>query len=426
MTNLKNIFAVCIIFVLTQHIFAQESSDALINTDINTLFDELPDESISITGDDDETKPIYSPLQDFFTQKGFAIDTSYSVMGGYLPGWDEAPWFFESSSDWQDKTSGIIGAKMSATIGLDIRPSRFLRIRQSITFAIPDTPVEIKEFFFDYNFKDAISIKAGKYDLTWGYSPNYPYANLISRIPDGIENPGDPYIAQAEVPIAIGGLQLVMLTRKGFIENQSKPHIENFGFGGKYNIAVENFDIDLGFFYFKTMPLRFFYSLKTTLFRSLEFYTEGMMADLSFSCSLGFVQTFFNNKLLINAEFYYNGEGNSDSLRLNSLIDDHKETFPLFNGINTAFNIRYKPGGFANFQIFTGCLYSLYNNTAQLVPGIAFEPAQHLELYFAVPMAPGNRGDKTYYHHNADTVNRPFAFVFAVKINGSYKYGHID
>ncbi|GHV84319.1 hypothetical protein AGMMS50212_16590 [Spirochaetia bacterium] len=426
---------VLVFFSFLQRLTAQ--SDNLISNDLDSLFDnEMTDENTAEaerSEDKEQKKTSYNLLQDLIMREGFAIDTSYSVMGGFLPGWNEAPWYFDGGDDWKDYSSNIIGAKISATIGLDIQLSRVLRVRQSVTFAIPSPPITIKEFYFDYNFKDKLYLKAGKYDMVWGVSPNFPFANLIARIPDKITNPGDPYIAKIDIPVGIGGIQMLLLTRPGFIEDIAKPRLENFGGGIKYNIAIPNFDIDMGLFYFDTMPMRQFYSIKTTIFDSVEFYTEGMLSvkhdtwdGFNFSCSFGFMDSYFNNKLRVNAEFYYNGEGEAESMRRNNILTDEKETFRLFRGINTALNISFKPGGYANLQFFLGYLHSIYFNSVQLVPGISFEPANHLQIYIAVPMTPGNQNSETYYRHNADTDNRPFSFVFAVKISGNYKYGHYE
>jgi hypothetical protein len=419
----KHVAFVIVYVILVQSVFAQNSTEDLIDGkgSIDSIFDGEIEDS-----EQDSDKKSSDLLQDFIQSKGFSIDTSYSVMGGILPGWKDAPWYFTDNNDWLDKEATIVGAKMSANIALDIRPSRFLRVSQSVSFAIPSPPLTIKEFYFDYNFRDSVYVKAGKYDESWGYSPNYPYANLLARIPKDMENPGDPYVAKIDVPIGIGGAQFIMLTRNGFIEQLSKPKIEDFGGGVKYNIAHSKFDIDLGMFYLQKMPFRLFYSVKTNAFDNTEFYSEGMMSVITFSTSVGVVQSFFKDRLWINAEIYLNGEGDADSLRRNNLLDDEKETFPLLNGLNTALNIRFKPGWLGNFQMFISCLYSFYTNSAQLVPGIALEPATHLQLYFAVPMAPGNKGAGTYYHRNADWDNRPFSFILAIKINGSYKYKHLE
>jgi hypothetical protein len=333
----------------------------------------------------------------------------------------------------------LIGAKMSATVGIDIQPSRFLRVRQSFTFAIPSPALTIKEFFFDYNFKDKIFVKMGKYDIVWGVSPNYPFANLLARIPLDVKNPGEPLLAKLNIPIGIGGFEFLMLTRPGYIDTNN-PRLEDFGKGGKLNLAMQNFDLDIGLFYFEMMPTRGFLSLKTTLFKKIEFYADTMInifhdtnieewGDFGFSASAGFFQSFFKDKLNINVEFYYNGEGDAASLRRNSLLDDDPEDFRLFEGLNFAGNLSFRPGGILNrLHIFLGSMYSFSKNSAQIVPGITFEPAEHVEMYFAVPMAAGSRDKNSYYRHNADMNNpsRPFSIILAIKINGQYRFSHYE
>jgi hypothetical protein len=125
-------------------------------------------------------------------------------------------------------------------------------------------------------------------------------------------------------------------------------------------------------------------------------------------------------------EFYYNGEGDAASLRRNSLLDDEPEDFRLFDGLNCALNISFRPGGIAKMRMFFGFLYAFEKNSAQVVPGMAFEPAEHIELYLSVPFAAGERGQNSYYTHNADINNRPFSIIIAIKIKGVYKYGHFE
>ncbi|GHU41524.1 hypothetical protein FACS1894190_09730 [Spirochaetia bacterium] len=376
-------------------------------------------------------KPVYNLLQDLINRSGFGIDTSYAVTGSYMPGLSEAPWFKKKDGSDPEWTNPL-GATMEATIGLDIQPTKVLRVRQSVTFAIPSPTIKIKEIYFDYNFRDRVFIKAGKYDIAWGLSPNFPFANLLARVPDDVSNPGDTLVAKIDVPIGVGGAQVVLFTRNGFMKNVNLPQLEEFGVGFKYNIAVPNFDIDIGAFYFKKMPLRGFISLKTTLFKNTEFYTETMLSvkhdtwkDFSFSCSVGFSQDFFKDIVHLNAEFYYNGEGNSNTMRKNSIIRDEEQTFKIFHGINAALNISVRPGLPLKLRFFLSYLHSFNLISGQLVPGFSIEPAEHLMLYFAVPMATGVQ-DVGYYRQNTDVTNRPFGLIFAVKINANFRYGHFN
>ncbi|MDR2658691.1 MAG: hypothetical protein LBC27_01710 [Spirochaetaceae bacterium] len=406
------------------------ADDNLIDSDFEDLFNETEDNEEGY--EEYNNAEQYNSLQDFIMGSGFGVDASYQIIGGYLPGWSEAPWYFENPEDSVNKLTNLIGAKMSATIGLDIQPSRYLLVRQSFTFSIPSPPLSIKEFFFDYNFKDKFFVKAGKFDAAWGVSPNFPFANLLARIPLDIENPGDPYVAKISIPVNIGGFEFVMLTRPAYIDVQD-PRLEDFGHGLKYNLAMQNYDFELGFFYFERIPFRGFVSMKTTLFKNTEVYAEAMintssisMDNFGLSGSVGFINDFFDGKLKINAEIYYNGEGDAASLRRNSLLNDEPEDFRLFNGLNSALNVSLKPGGPAKMHIVFSYLHAFEKNSAQIIPAIAFEPAEHIELYFGVPMAAGSRDENSYYRHNADTNNRPFSIIVAVKIKGGYKYGHFE
>jgi hypothetical protein len=417
---------------------APAADDNLIDSDLDSLFDEAPEEAEQEYDENGEkTSGLQRALQDFIMGAGFGIDASYDLMGGYLPGWSEAPWYFDKGRDTGDKLTNLIGAKMSATVGMDIQPSRFLRVRQSFTFAIPSPALTIDEFFFDYNLKDRVFIKVGKYDIVWGMSPNYPFANLLARVPLGLENPGDPLLAKINIPAGVGGFEFLMLTRPGYIDTDN-PRLEDFGKGGKFNLALQNFDLDIGLFYFEPIPMRGFLSVKTTLFKKIEFYMDTMAnifydkelerwGDFGLSGSAGFLVSFFKDKLDLNAEFYYNGEGDSASLRRNSLLDDEPEDFSLFGGLNFAGNVSFRPGGIlSRLRIFVGSLYSFEKNSAQIVPGMTFEPAEHIELYFAVPMAAGDHEKNSYYTHNADMNNRPFSIILAIKIKGQYRYSHYE
>ncbi|MDR0383172.1 MAG: hypothetical protein LBH50_04215 [Spirochaetaceae bacterium] len=430
--NKKPIIAGCALAAFFFISSARPSAqDSLIDADLEKLFEEQEEE---VEKPDDTGT--YKPLQTFIMGTGFGIDTSYDIIGGYLPGWSEAPWYFSDSKNYKDTLTNLIGAKMSATVGLDIRPSKYLLVRQSFAFTIPSPALTIKEFFFDYNLNDKIFIKTGKYDISWGLSPNFPFANLIARIPPGIENPGEPLLAKVNIPLGVGGFEFVLLTRPGYID-PNNPRLEDFGLGGKFNLALQNFDLDIGTFYFDKMPTRCFLSVKTTLFENIEVYTDGMVNasydnllerwdDLGISASAGFFQPLFKDKVNINAEFYYNGEGDAEALRRNNLLDDEPEDFSMFDGFNMALNISFKPGVFGGMRIFFGCLYSFEQNSAQIVPGITFNPAEHIEIYFSVPMAAGDRSKNSYYYHNADTKDRPFSIVLAAKIKGSYRYSRYE
>ncbi|MDR0409991.1 MAG: hypothetical protein LBH18_06310, partial [Spirochaetaceae bacterium] len=70
------------------------ADDELIDSDFENLFGETG-ESKEIA-EEQHTSDSYNPLQDLIMSAGFGVDASYQITGGYLPGWVEAPWYFDA------------------------------------------------------------------------------------------------------------------------------------------------------------------------------------------------------------------------------------------------------------------------------------------------------------------------------------------
>ena len=433
-----------LLFFVLLHTAAFSQED-LLDKDADSLFDDKGDGEKQKTDND-----IYSINNSdnpavYMLRPGFGIDASYSVGLGIFPGFSETPWNFNTPGKFdrnQERFDVIIGATMSATLGLTIQPSSTLRVRQTVKFEIPankgnEIPISFKEFFIDYNFLNVLYFRAGKFDIRWGTSPNFPYTDLLSRLPASIESPGDAYTVRAEVPVGIGSIQFIMMARRGLIEDIKKPKAEEFGYGAKFNLAIPFIDVDFGMLYHKQMPLRFFLSVNKTLFSSWEIYAEGMASyeydslqeiwrNFLFSYNVGFIQDFFKRRLKINAELYYNAEDAGYAITKNKIKTDEDEKTLLLAGFNTALNVSFNPGIFFNTTFFTSFLYSVESNSGQLVPGIRMEPIRHLKIYLTLQMAIGSRDNDSYYYTNTDTANRPFAISLIVILNGIYNFSKFD
>jgi hypothetical protein len=250
----------------------------------------------------------------------------------------------------------------------------------------------------------------------------------LSRVPAG-SGGGNSYIFKSNIPIGIGGIELLALTRDGFMADKYQPSVREVGFGGKYNLAFQWADMDFGIFYYEAMPLRGMMTFKTTI-DNIELYAEGMISinhgswdNLKFSAGWGFLQDTFDQKFTINGEIFYNGELDAyQYVPETDLIE--AEVSPFIAGFNGALNLIYRPrpgGGLKNLRFFNQVLYSFEENSAYITPGFSLDPFPHISLYMAVPVAAGDR-DGTYYHKNADKKNRPFSIVFLVTINGGYSF----
>jgi hypothetical protein len=410
------------------------AADGEDNWDLDSMFDEEAAENADAGGGGEE-EPLNQNtifpsgeniLSGLLRRRGFSLEADYFFYGGFSPGWSQAPWHWEGSDE---EYSHILGGEMKAGIGLDVQLSQSLRVKASVAFVIPAVELYIRDFFLDYNLRDLLFLRAGKYYYNWGISPNYPFTNLLSRIPAG-NSGGDSYILKANVPIGIGGIEALALTRSGFMADPGKPNFSDLGYGGKYNLALRWADFDLGGFYHDKMPLRFFLSVKSTIFNT-EVYSEAMVSsehdpwgNIRGSANIGLIKALFLNKLTVNGEFFYNGEKDAFWFSPKGSLDDEK-TSPFIEGFNLAFNVLFRPGGLLGLRVYTQCLYNINENTVQLVPGVSIDPFSHVRVSLAVPMALGSQAG-TYYRFNADKDNRPFSIVFLVSISGDYRYGKYE
>jgi hypothetical protein len=441
-----------------------ESTEAApgLSFDIDSLFDAPSADS----GQSEETTapPVTEEneldlLSQIILSRGFSIQADYNMRGFFAPGWTEAPW----ANEFQDNAEyySTPGIQMSADLVLDIQLSEVLRVQQSIKFEILDPEVKIKEFFFDYNIKQKVFIRAGQFDLNWGQSHNFQFTNLLARIPPNYNMDTNdvfsPKYIRINVPVGIGGFEGVFSGR--FVENFSTMRARDIGYGLKYNIIRPRVDMDVGVFYHILMPLRGFFSLQTTVLKSTELYTEALVSvphdsfligdphreditfdnvqwrDISYSATLGASQTFFDDKLVLNGEIFYSGEKNAavldkDAVETDILSND-ENIVDILQGINTAFNIRFKPGWRVSLGFGLSFRWAFHDNSGQIIPAIYWTPAKHITLSIAVPMALGNRlgddGEKTYYYtHNPDNSGRPFSIIFAVSLSSNYRFGYYE
>jgi hypothetical protein len=409
-----------LLFFIFTNIAAQQED--LLDLNIDSLFDEPLSETPEKEEPEKKGTNTASVL-DSVRRRGLTIDASFEFQGGLAPGWDTRPWEFNGKEVY----SHGLGVKMNSSMSLDAQMSEAFRARTVVTFTIPGFSFELGDFFFDYNFFDRVFVRAGKYEHSWGISPNYGFTNLLSRVP-GEDLSGPSYIFKADVPIGIGGAQALFMTRVNMMGGVIPEHRKDFAFGGKYNLAFHWADFDLGVFYQDEMATRGFFSAKTTLW-DIEFYNEWLVAvnthtdnEASFAVNFGFGRQFFNEKLEVNGEFFYNGEGNAYFYRPETEIRE-AETSPFIEGINLALNLLYRFSGKADMRFFTQVLYAPMQNSLQLVPGFRLTPVSHIEIYAAVPMALGSR-DAYYYFHTADPNNRPFSVMFLVTLKGSVRAGY--
>jgi hypothetical protein len=404
-------------------LFAQDAPVDLLDRDFDSLFDDLFSEEYF---DDDESDEVKAPVRPVNVRsQGFSIDFSYNAYAGYAPGLNEGPWYW-NNDEYPVEYAHKLGVQLSAHVGLDVQVSENLRARTTIDYVVPPgNGFSMGDFFLDYSVANMFFFRLGKFTQNWGISRNFNSANLLSRIPDG--KGGDPYTVKVDIPIGVGGVQLLALTRPGFMAG-STPSFSEIGYGGKYNLAFVWADSDMGVFYHKEMPLRGFAAVKTTI-GDTELYLEGMGAvnheswdGFTISGNFGVAQNFFDDALTLNGEVFWNGEENAFWFSAATDLEAARSS-PFIPNLNAALNVLFKPEWFWGFRFFVKGLWAWENNTTQIIPGFDFKPLPNLTVSLGFPFALGSRDGTYYYNHDANTDDWPASIVLLITLSGSYGFG---
>ncbi|MCL2092953.1 MAG: hypothetical protein FWH12_02050 [Treponema sp.] len=391
--------------------------------DLDTIFD-VPWEELSPelqTENPEDTMDLASYLR----RRSVIFDASFGFLASLSPGLSEAPWYAEEYAPDGNFFTLFPNVRMRTDLSLDAQLSDTFRVRNALFFQIPNFGIRLQEFFFDYTLYDRAFLRGGLFTYSWGISPNYGFTNLLSRVPEGVS--GDSFIVRADLPMGIGGLQLLALTRHDLTVGQP-INWTDFGYGIKYNLATQRADIDTGAYYMDTMAARGFFSVKTTI-KDTEVYYEWLVAadlehldQVTGGTNFGFYHDYFQNRLSVNGEFFFNAETNSFWYRPETSLQE-AETTPLIDGFNIALNLLYRLDGRLSPRVFVQTLYAPQQKSARVVPGIRLSPWPHAEFYFAMPMALGER-DGYYYHHTPDPRNRPLSFIMLFTMDGNFRIGH--
>jgi hypothetical protein len=448
---MKKLLFACIGLLFFASLSAQEQNS--LDWDIDTLFDEpqpaqtTPPKTTEPATPPKTTEPAATPPKATeppassrtpaqttqtarrIQRRGYSFGINYRFITGVAPGWYEMPGteYYNKDDYYLDRS-----IKMINTFTLDAQISEDFRAISKINYQIPGTSFTMGDFFFDYKLYDAVFFRGGKYNLSWGISPNYHFTNLLIRVPKDAPS-GDSYIFKADVPVGKGGFQALTMTRINLARSTVLPKLSDFGYGGKYNFAHRLADMDVGFFTQEGMPFRGFLAIKTTV-KNTDLYNEWVASidtetnDTNVSFNVGFARTFFDKKLDINGEFLYNAEKDIYWYQYETdLLDALK--YPFIDGVNIALNIQYKPWSKGNPRLFLRTRFAPMENSTQIIPGFRLTPWRNIDLYFSVPMGLGNRDG--FYHNN--TVNKsdekkplPFSVIFSVRVGGSVSFGHYN
>jgi hypothetical protein len=416
----KRLFVFVGILIIT-NLSAQDQG--FLDWDIDSIFDEPPESPWAEPAADIPDSTVLQLIQ----QRGFTFDAYYRLLMGHMTGWYEEPW--SAGREEEGYYQGFV-FNMYGSFGIDAQITEAFRAKSVFYYEVPNFNLKLGDFFFDYNFYNAVFFRGGKYNLSWAISPFYDFTNLLSRVSEDGPH-GESFIFKTDIPIGIGGIQALALTRADLL-NGVIPGIDDFGFGGKYNLALRWADFNLGVFYQYTMPLRGSLSIKTTVL-GVELYNEWLAAinirasaEISGAMNLGFAREFFDGKLRAAGEVLYNAEENTWWYRPET-ISGKVEVSPFIEGINGALSLSLRLADKGQPRLFLQTFFAPLENSYSVIPGFSLNPWSNIELYLAVPMAFGSK-DGYYYSNtiNADSNGRPlpFSIMLLLNLNGSVRFRH--
>ena len=326
-----------ILLLVLYPLVAQESDD-LLDADLSSLFGSAEEDEDSGASDledlfndlqdpekteaQEDESPV-SVLESLTSKIGYTFQLDYAFTGGMAPGWGETPWNSGSQPPidgdrYTDGYTTVFGADIGTKATLDLQLTGNFRVKQVYALRFPEFEPSVEEFWGAYNFKNVMTMRMGLQNIKWGLGRNYSYTNILTRLPADVTSGGESFSALLDIPVGLGGFQLIALARSGFssgdIEDMTASDV---GYGLKYNHASQFIDMDLGTFFHQDMPLRTVLSLSSTLWNRTEVYAEALwaadyqtFAEHDYSFSIGFFDSFFKNRLYFNAEYYWNGEEN--------------------------------------------------------------------------------------------------------------------
>jgi hypothetical protein len=461
------LLACCVLLAFP--LMADDTADDVSPTeDVDSFFDAPPPPADnSSTGEQAaETSPskpqrstntsgAFSSLVNNLQPLGFSASlTGKAHLGGDFT-WKPPLWRLTKNTALPDPS---LGASLSGYLTFDAQLSHELRLRASINVYYPKFSLSnaIEEFYINYNFNNKAYMQLGKYVASWGAAQNFQAGNLLVRAPKDItvklqqDNGKDspylnaPYLVKFDIPYGVGGFQALGMVNADADFSSVKGN--DVGFGFKYNLALQNADMDAAFFYENRQPLMSFASLKSTLFGSYESYFEGTTVidhktwtRAWFTADAGFTNTYFDNRLTANAEVFYNGANEENSYyyttdKIQSAIQGKTvmASGMFYHGWNTALNLGWKFGGRFNPKLGLTWMHNFSSLTGKIIPAFSMDLMEGVSFVSALTMILGG------YHNLRDyggtdtldsannvvrqNVNR-LEFTIGFNITGTYKTG---
>ena len=379
--------------------------------DIDALF-EAPPAS-------DEDGPGEDVLSRIVDQKTLSFSGNFRATAGYTGGVMQ----YSGPDAW----AGLVSAaaySMSSTVRLDARVDRTFRFFGALRMAYPELDVRVDELFCDYVFLNTLFLRAGRQRVTWGASQFFRNANLPARLPDGPRgfvadgdrnsdgiDDGDSIALKMTVPFGVSGLTGLVVARNGYFEDSDQPGFRELGYGGLLDLSFAGGEVVLGSFFQRELGTRGYLSGKTTLW-GVDLYGEALLTDrLEFAVGGGLVWEALGSRLIVAAEYLYNGE-TRDLTRMDSDL-------PIPRGHTAVVRAGLKDFPFAKSRIGAEWKHNFSDGSGTVIPAFSVETFAHLRLSLAVPLVYGPEAGY-FVVENPDLRDRRLALALLATLSASF------
>ncbi len=348
---------------------------------------------------------------------------SIEMYGDLGVGWADLP---DPAAPGQD-LGAEGGGSLTASVGFDVRPTPELRLRSKMSYNFPTTGFQISEMIVDYTILNAVFVRLGIFDYTWGNSQFYQFGNLPARsLPDWsisnqplwertnlIVNPSLanlPVSAKVSIPFGVDQLSLIArfdIADYGF-PDQTRPDPKYAGYGLQYDLVTGPIEWSIAGFWQRLLTPRSLLAMKTTILgfdlsaESIVAYPVKFTSDwlapipttgggipveagplerIYPSAVVGLSRSLPNANIRLHAEYAYNGERKPGT----SWLED--ETGPA--GHSSALVLRFLhlgPGGLS-FNLLWQQDWS--DASALISPFLEFSPLPLTTVQIGFPVVFG-------------------------------------
>jgi len=353
-TAKARIALIAALFLLFAGMWAGAQETGSIDTNVDSLFgdEEVVEEApAQPSSDAAKQNPVTAALKSDKVRVGGSFSGSITPSATWADFWDGDLALSDSNTS--------LGTSLKSTLFFDARPSEDLRVYGSVKAAYPFSTetadgvlvpnLSVFELFADFNLNDKVYFRMGKSTVKWGVGYFWSPADVINLEPinvlDAEAQREGPINFRINVPIAGTQNNLYFYT----ILDSEDVDFDTTALAAKAEFLLGNYEVGLGAYYRYDTAERAMLTLTGPL-GDFDIFGEAMVSrgsaktfvtsiapngtiskrtdddvrdSLFFSASAGFLYSNSNENLTIVGQYYYNGEGYSNSDR-DSLVSQAK------------------------------------------------------------------------------------------------------